>query len=331
MEKISAVVITHNEEKNIIRLINSFKDCDEVIINDDNSTDKTVEIAKYLGATVIIRKDNIYSPTEKDIADFKDKFGYLPKFTPDMKLRNFSMVRNNAMERAKNDWVLFVDADEIVSWDLKEIEKLQPICDQIECPLIQSRNADGTIASYNMIGKLFRKSRCKWVGRIHEVVMWDANISPVIVNDKPNIVLRYKRLTAKNMKIDHYQLEKDKSGTYPCLEYSLLKDNDPRSMFYLGREYYYYKEYDKAIKMFDMYIKVAPWLPEMSEAYYLKALCLWELHRGSEARESVLHSIEINANHKKALELMATMSWEKNAKVWREFAKIVTNEEVVFC
>jgi len=54
---ISAIVCTYNEEKNIPRLIASLKDCDEIIIADGGSTDKTRQIAKKLGAKVILRND----------------------------------------------------------------------------------------------------------------------------------------------------------------------------------------------------------------------------------------------------------------------------------
>ena len=55
--KISAVILTKNEEKNIERVIKSVKFCDQIIIIDDFSNDKTVEIAKNLGA--------VFFPKEK--------------------------------------------------------------------------------------------------------------------------------------------------------------------------------------------------------------------------------------------------------------------------
>ena len=54
--KISAIVLTKNEERNIKKCLKSLKWCDEVIVIDDFSKDKTVKIAKKLGAKVYKRE-----------------------------------------------------------------------------------------------------------------------------------------------------------------------------------------------------------------------------------------------------------------------------------
>lgn len=92
---ISAVVLTRNEEKNIVDCLEDLSFCDEIIVVDDNSSDRTVEIAKRMSARVLIHGlDN-----------------------------DFSKQRNFALENVRNGWVLFVDADERVSRVLaKEIE-----------------------------------------------------------------------------------------------------------------------------------------------------------------------------------------------------------------
>jgi len=84
---ISAIVLTKNEEKNILKCLNSLSWCDEIIVIDDNSTDKTVEIAKKTKARVYSRSLN----------------------------NDFSKQRNFGLDKATGEWVLFVDADEIVS------------------------------------------------------------------------------------------------------------------------------------------------------------------------------------------------------------------------
>lgn len=89
---LSAVVLAHNEETNIKRCLTSLQFCDEIIVINDNSTDKTVEIAKKHGATVYHR------PLKND----------------------FSSQRAFGAEKAKYDWILYVDADEIVSAELRD-------------------------------------------------------------------------------------------------------------------------------------------------------------------------------------------------------------------
>lgn len=312
--KISGVVIVLNEEQNISKLIESLKGLDEIIIADGGSTDKTIELATSLGAKVIIRNDKNEVATENDIKEFVDKYGYKPNFDLTHKSFNFGQVRNEAISHAKNDWIFMPDADEIVTWDLTEIDKMTDQCDQIECKLVHSRKEDGTPISYNYITKLFKKSMSKWVGRNHEVVL----------SQQPVRIIR-----SETMKIDHYQ-KQGKSSCIANLEFAVLKDNDVRTKFYLAREYYYLAEYEKAIKMFNVYIDEGKWLPQLSEAYYFKAICYWKLNKGDKARQSCALSIVINANHKKAHQLMAEMSWEKNAQVWNKFAEIANNEDVVF-
>lgn len=99
---VSLVVITLNEEKNIERCLRSVPFVSEVVVVDSGSTDKTVEIARKLGAKVIVEK-----------------------------WRGFGPQRIFAGEQANSDWVLFLDADEALSPELaREIEdkfaKLDP-------------------------------------------------------------------------------------------------------------------------------------------------------------------------------------------------------------
>lgn len=84
MEKLSAVIITFNEEKNIGRCIESIKDItDEILILDSNSTDQTTMIAESKGAVVI-----------------KEPF------------RGHIQMKNRAVELAANNYILSLDADE---------------------------------------------------------------------------------------------------------------------------------------------------------------------------------------------------------------------------
>ena len=89
---ISAVILAKNEEVNIKRVINSVKWCDEVLIIDDGSIDKTVEIAKKMGT----------------------------KIYPHLLNGDFAAQRNYGIEKARGEWVLFVDADEEVNINLAE-------------------------------------------------------------------------------------------------------------------------------------------------------------------------------------------------------------------
>ena len=90
MDKISVCIITGNEEKNIRRCLESVRWADEIIVVDSFSTDRTVEIAaEFTG--------RIYSHRWP---------GYIAQ-------------KSVAKSLARHEWVLFVDADEVVSNALK--------------------------------------------------------------------------------------------------------------------------------------------------------------------------------------------------------------------
>ncbi|HPM43517.1 MAG TPA: glycosyltransferase family 2 protein, partial [Candidatus Omnitrophota bacterium] len=86
---ISVVVITKNEEDNIEPCLKSVSWADEIIVLDDNSIDKTVEIARKMTDKVFSRKMDIEG-----------------------------RHRNYAYSLAKNKWVLSLDADERASEEL---------------------------------------------------------------------------------------------------------------------------------------------------------------------------------------------------------------------
>jgi glycosyltransferase involved in cell wall biosynthesis len=315
--KISAICCTYNEEDKITALINSLKDCDEIIIADDNSTDKTREIASSMGAKVIVRQDAFKVPTEKNIEDFIEKFGYKPLFTAKDKFKDMGEIRNGILNYAKNDWVFQPDADEIVSWDFDEIQRLQNRYDHIECRLVHKRDPKGKPILYNNITKLFRKSMSKWKGQNHEVIVGTGKV---------------RLIHASRMVIDHQQKPKDRSHDYliKSLEYSISKEENPRDMLYLAREYFYTKDFGKAIKMFDWDIGRTDWLPEMAESFFFKAICLQHLKQIKEAEMATLACISLNPNMKKGFILMSEFTDTPFKYKWLDLADKANNYGVVF-
>ncbi|MDP3994785.1 MAG: glycosyltransferase family 2 protein, partial [bacterium] len=78
MDKISVVIITLNEEKNLPRAINSVKGfADEIVVVDMESGDRTVEIAKKLGAKVYSHKKVGYVEPARKFAISKTKWNYI--------------------------------------------------------------------------------------------------------------------------------------------------------------------------------------------------------------------------------------------------------------
>lgn len=89
--KLSVVLATRNEEQNIDRCLESVRGiADEIIVVDEYSTDKTIDVSKKHGAKVFLEPHH-------DI---------------------FHVTKQKALEKAKGDWVLQLDADEVVTKEL---------------------------------------------------------------------------------------------------------------------------------------------------------------------------------------------------------------------
>lgn len=144
---ISAIILTKNEENNIKDCLTGLAWCDEKIVIDDESEDQTLEIAKKLGAKVFTRR-----------------------------LSNFSDQRNFGLEKAKGDWVLFVDADERISQALW-YEIMQYVNDPIEnfsgfflkrIDVIWGKELKHGESGTLKLLRLAKRDSGKWIGTVHE-------------------------------------------------------------------------------------------------------------------------------------------------------------------
>jgi len=90
MTRLSVCIITLNEERGIARTIESLRCCDEVLVLDSGSTDRTSDIARGLGARVI-----------------------------EEPWRGYARQKNRAAECAEHDWILSLDADETLTEELE--------------------------------------------------------------------------------------------------------------------------------------------------------------------------------------------------------------------
>lgn len=150
---ISVIILTHNEERNIIDCLDSVKWCDEILVIDDNSEDRTVELAKKEGALVFSSNLN----------------------------GNFSRQRNFGLSKAKGDWILFVDADERITDPLRY--EIQSVISDGMNPydgfrinrkdvLWGKQLMYGETGNVNFL-RLCRKNKGIWSGKVHEV--WKIN------------------------------------------------------------------------------------------------------------------------------------------------------------
>ncbi|RKX25292.1 MAG: glycosyltransferase family 2 protein [Candidatus Zixiibacteriota bacterium] len=100
MNRISVVIITKNEEENLSRCLDSVRWADEIIVVDSKSTDRTLEIAEQYGAKI---------------------------FRPEW--RGFGPAKQEGVRRAGGDWILSIDADEVVAPELAQEIKAVTLTD----------------------------------------------------------------------------------------------------------------------------------------------------------------------------------------------------------
>lgn len=146
MTKISVVVNTWNEEKNIKRCLESVEGfADEIVVVDMESEDRTVEIAKKYSSRIFSHKSTFY----------------------------VEPARNFALRRAQGDWILVLDADEELPKGLaKKLEKIveKGKIDYVEIPrkniiFGQWIRHSRWWPDYNV--RFFKKGKVKWSDKIH--------------------------------------------------------------------------------------------------------------------------------------------------------------------
>jgi glycosyltransferase involved in cell wall biosynthesis len=148
---VSATLITFNEEAELEECLGSLAWCDEIVLIDSGSADRTVEIATKRGAKLFVRR-----------------------------FQGFSDQKNFAAEQASGEWILNVDADECVTPELEEEIRrvLQHSPDvsgyfipRLNLWLSQPMRHGGWYPDHAL--RLYRKNSGKWHGHSHEQVVVD--------------------------------------------------------------------------------------------------------------------------------------------------------------
>lgn len=227
--KISVYAITKNEEQNVIDWYNSMKEADEIIVLDTGSTDNTV---KYL------KKCPKIKVFEEKIIPWR-----------------FDNARNKSLSYVSEDTNICIctDLDERFEpgWR-REVEKFwTPTATRGKYLYNWSFDEYGNPGTTFYLNKMHTRNDYKWTHPVHEVLTCFKEEHEILI---PNIVL------------NHYQdYTKKRSSYLPLLELSVKEDpTDDRNMHYLGREYMYYKKWDKAISTLHKHLKLkkATWKDE---------------------------------------------------------------------
>jgi glycosyltransferase involved in cell wall biosynthesis len=143
---ISAVIVARNEEANLAGCLETLLWCDEIILVDMESEDRTVEVARKF-------TDRIHSH---------------------QRVPAFDIAKKYAVEQATCDWILLIDADEMVSPQLAQTlrsRSLETDVDVVEIPFrhyIMGACAEYTGWGFTPLPRFFRKEFILFTGIVHD-------------------------------------------------------------------------------------------------------------------------------------------------------------------
>ncbi|MEW8957002.1 glycosyltransferase [Clostridium sp.] len=238
---ISLCMIVKDEEDVIERCIRSVLSAlDEIIIVDTGSNDRTKEIALSLGATV-------YDMEWQD---------------------NFGLARNFAFSKATKDYIMWLDADDIMTEDnlqrLLELKKnLDNNVDSVTMTYVLAEDSNGNPTSSLRRNRLVKREKgFQWIGKIHEYLAVHGNI----INADASI---------------HHRKIKSSSGRNLRIYKGMIDEGEElsvRDMFYYANELFYNGYHDEAIEQYSKFLDTkAGWIEDvkttlsnMSECYSAK-------------------------------------------------------------
>jgi glycosyltransferase involved in cell wall biosynthesis len=155
MNKISAIIIARNEEKMIGEALDNLAFCDEIIVVDNGSVDKTKEIVEKKGAKIY-----------------------------EIRTNDFSELRNFGLSKAENNWILYLDADERIDDELKNsIKDIISTDTRYAAFFLKRKNfyfGKHEWPKIERLERLFRKEKLKqWKGALHESPVVDGEIGRI--------------------------------------------------------------------------------------------------------------------------------------------------------
>lgn len=249
--KVCVYAICKNEEKFVDRWFNSMKEADSIYVLDTGSKDKTYKKLKKLG--VIVKRKKI-------------------------KPWRFDVARNESLKLVPNDCDICIctDLDEIFVPGWRNV--LEQLWEKNTTRLAYNYNwalDENNNPKVNFyIEKIHSRFNYTWTHPVHEVLTY-------IGKDNEN------KITTDLITLNHYPDNlKSRNSYLPLLELSVKEDpENDRNMHYLGREYMYYKMWNKSIDTLikHLNLKNATWKDERCASMRFIARDYLNLNRIDEA------------------------------------------------
>jgi len=216
--KISLCMIVRDEEDTLGRCLDSVKElCDEIVVVDTGSADRTKEIAsKYT--------DRIIDFTWID---------------------DFAAARNFAFSQATMDYILWLDADDVIESSdrekFMELKKnLDPGYDFVSMPYHVAFDSYGAVSfSYRRNRLVKRDKNFRWIGAVHEYLEVSGNVY------YSDVCVTHKRISHGISNRNLIIYEKRKSRGEPFT---------PRDLYYFANELSDHKLYDRAVEVYQEFL-----------------------------------------------------------------------------
>jgi len=277
-------MIVKNEEPTLARILACAQTfCDEMIVVDTGSTDRTVEIAKEMGAQVF-------------------HFEWID---------DFAAARNYSLQQCTSDWIIWLDADDYIPEACQEKLKILKQTDleqeSLNAVLIPYHITFDEAGNCNLNLRrerlLRRKAGFKWEHPLHEV-----------------IYVTGEKKIRDDIWIEHRAISKHKNSTQRnilLLAKAMQRDenlNNPRMLYIAGRELLVQQMYDEALSYFYRFREVSP-AAQRWQAYdvCLKiALCHKKLNQLDDSREALLKALSIDSRRAEAFNELGLLAYEKS-------------------
>lgn len=257
--KVYVYAICKNESKFARRWMESMSEADAVYVLDTGSEDDTVQLLREAGAIVEIQE---FSPWR------------------------FDRARNRSLEMVPEDADVCVctDLDELFhpGWRALLEAAWEPGTTRAAYRYTWNFNPDGSEGFVFWLNNMHARHGFRWTHPVHEVLERTDGAAT-------------KQICIEGIQLDHHADDtKPRSQYLPLLEMSVAEcPDDDRNMHYLGREYYFYRRWEDAIRTLEHHLSMpsATWADERCASMRYIARCQNALGRKDEAKRWLWRAI----------------------------------------